>query len=68
LARVINFFYECDATSDIEIGQRGELFYHWKVHLFSGNDPEWLEPHLPDIIEFVRSTRRDAGLTPAPNS
>lgn len=68
IARVVNFFYECDAVSDIEIGQRGEPLYHWKIHLFSGNDPGWLEPHLPNLVERARSAREDAGLTPAPES
>jgi 5-methylcytosine-specific restriction endonuclease McrA len=68
LARVVNFYYECDAISDIELGARGEPLYQWEVRLFSGNDPRWLSDDLSRLVDYIRNRREDAVLTPAPDT
>ncbi|WP_168210669.1 DEAD/DEAH box helicase family protein [Persicimonas caeni] len=65
-ARVINFFYESDAVDRVEVGQRGEALRVWKIHLFSNNPSEWLEPRLPKLVEKARQIRADHKLKAAP--
>ncbi len=61
LRRSINLFYRCGAVHDIEIGRRGFTYYHWKIELGVGNNPQWLKPHLEGIIDRVRKEKVEAG-------
>ncbi|WP_170320007.1 DEAD/DEAH box helicase family protein [Polyangium spumosum] len=63
LRRTINFFFQCAAVDSVEIAGRGDGYYNWKVTLMSGNRPDWLTPHLPDVVERIQRVR-DAGRKP----
>ncbi len=60
LCRTFNFFYQCGAVHVVGIGKRGKLFYNWYVELKTGNNPAWLEPFLPDLLDRIRRTRAKA--------
>ncbi len=60
--RHINFFYKAAAVENVIISAKGTNFYEWQIHLFEGNNPVWLKPHLPAFVERVRAVREDAGL------
>lgn len=61
LCRTVNFFYHCGAVHTVLIAERGPNFRHWKVELNAGNDPRWLEPHLPRLLERIRASKSDGG-------
>lgn len=67
LRKTINFFYRCGAVHRITIRQRGENFYTWRVDLKAGNDPRWLEQHLGDLLDRIRTAKGNAGYS-YPNS
>ncbi len=39
-----------------------------EIRLFSGNEPSWLIPFVPELLAFVRGARKDAGLQAAPDT
>lgn len=51
--RKINFFYQCGAVNRIVIDKRENNTYEWVISLHGGNDPKWLEPHLPELVKLV---------------
>ncbi|TYQ24211.1 DEAD/DEAH box helicase family protein [Pseudanabaena sp. UWO310] len=55
LTRVINFFYNCSAVYRIVHYKANSDKYLtiWEIHLFSGNDPQWLRQHEPQIFNFI---------------
>ena len=57
LCRVFNFFYQCSAVHALTIGKRGDSFYNWHVELNAGNDPRWLEPHLPGLLTHIAEAK-----------
>jgi 5-methylcytosine-specific restriction endonuclease McrA len=61
IRRCINFFYECGAVQNITIGDRGYPFYHWRVELGAGNDPQWLALHLENLLHQIRQAKESAG-------
>lgn len=61
LARSISFFYRCGAVDWVKIAERGPTARHWTVHLKVGNDPRWMEPHLPRLLSRIRSFREENG-------
>jgi DNA helicase-2/ATP-dependent DNA helicase PcrA len=61
LSRTINFFYKCRAVHSISIGSRKQGFYHWSVQLNAGNNPAWLEPHLPMLLKNICAAKEKAG-------
>jgi 5-methylcytosine-specific restriction endonuclease McrA len=67
LRRCVNFYYSCGAVEKVDIGGRGERFRTWRIWLFQGNDPEWLEPHLAGLVKRIRKTREKEGFQPAPD-
>ena len=48
------------------IAARGERFRTWRIWLFQGSDPAWLEPHLLALVARIRQAREGAGFQPAP--
>ena len=66
LRRSVNFFYRCSAVKNIYIGSRGEGFRTWQILLFQDNDPDWLRPHLPMLVNRIRQARIEAGVKAAP--
>ena len=55
LTRVINFFYNCSAVYRIVHYKANSDKYLpiWEIHLFSGNDPQWLREHESQICNFI---------------
>jgi hypothetical protein len=55
LQRLINFFYNCAAVSDIKISKRsnGSHYSVWKVELYQGNTIEWLQEVKEQLIEYL---------------
>ncbi|MDP2795920.1 MAG: helicase-related protein [Methanoregula sp.] len=55
LRRLINFFYNCAAVSDIQISQRsnGSHYYVWKVEMYQGNKAEWLLAEKDKLIDYL---------------
>jgi hypothetical protein len=51
----INKFYECGAVADVSIRVRGPNRRHWEVELWEHNNPQWLKPHLPTLIQTIRA-------------
>jgi ATP-dependent helicase IRC3 len=62
LQRGINFFYRAAAVEEIRIGAKGRAYYEWIIRLHAGNRPEWLLPHLPGILDTIRSIRSGVGV------
>jgi ATP-dependent helicase IRC3 len=54
LRKSLNFFYKSAAVSDVHIGGRGINFYEWRITLCEGNDPEWLRPHLQNLVRRIQ--------------
>ena len=61
LQLAFNCFYRCAAVDFIHIGKRGGAFYHWEIALYAGNDPAWLVPYLPNLLQQIRDRRSAAG-------
>ena len=66
LRRCVNFHYRCAAVESVDLAARGERFRTWRIWLFQGNDPAWLDPHLPALAARIRRAREEAGFQPAP--
>lgn len=60
LRRLVNFFYRCEAVSEIMTSERrnGSHYDVWEIHLYAGNDPAWLEAHKQNLVQHVQ---RDLG-------
>jgi len=63
LRRQICFFYKCAAVHNVFIKKRGPNLREWQVELKAGNDPEWLAPHLEDMLTRIKKVREQANLT-----
>ena len=61
LRGTVNFFYECGAVHRITIGKKGPTFHEWRIELKGGNDPCWLEPHLPALLDRIAEAKRANG-------
>ena len=57
LQKTVNFFYQCGAVNEIVIHEVGYYFDHWQIRLNSGNDPRWLEPHIPGLLKLIRKSK-----------
>lgn len=53
LRRLINFFYKCQAVSQIYKDTRNNS--NLKIELYPGNDPEWLLRHKTELIEHIQT-------------
>ncbi|GAB4443724.1 MAG: DEAD/DEAH box helicase family protein [Anaerolineae bacterium] len=56
LTRLVNFFYHCQAVSDIRLHQRsnGRYYANWEIELYAGNDPAWLNRHKKALLKFIK--------------
>lgn len=52
LKRSVNFFYRCSAVWDISITSAGIC----SIYLCWGHDPNWLRPHIPELINRIRES------------
>lgn len=57
LQKTVNFFYQCGAVNEIVIHEVGYYLDHWQIRLNSGNDPKWLEPHIPGLLKLIRKSK-----------
>jgi len=57
----INHYYRCAAVNQVEIGVRGARYYEWRITLFPGNDPRFIEAHLQGFVRRARERRRGSG-------
>jgi len=57
LKRIVNFFYHCQAVSEIKMNERprSRYRYNWEIKLYEGNNPEWLGKHEKQIIDFIHN-------------
>ena len=63
LCRAVNFFYGAAAVRAIGLGDERHAYPEWTIHLFEGNSPSWIDHHLPDILQKIRTTRSLAGVS-----
>lgn len=68
LRQCINFFYKSAAVEYVTIGGRGKKFREWEVGLYQGNPTQWLESHLDNLAQSIRSAKAKAGYQEAPES
>jgi len=56
IRRIVNFFYHCQAVSEIRLDTRprSKYRYNWEIYLYEGNNPEWLNKHEEKLIDFIR--------------
>lgn len=57
LKRIINFFYHCNAVSNIKLHVRsnGTNYSVWEIELFPGNQPDWLELNKKELLKYIRN-------------
>jgi hypothetical protein len=57
IRRIVNMFYHCQAVSEIKWDTRPRFThrYNWEIHLYEGNDPEWLKCHQIELVEFIKN-------------
>ncbi len=67
LRRCINFFYQCAAVYTVSAGEKGDRLRTWTIRLFPENNPAWLTPHLPSLVNQIREAREAAGFVAAPD-
>ncbi len=55
VARVVNEFYHCKAQCELKYHERrnGQHYSEWEIILYAGNNPEWLVPHAPALLNYV---------------
>lgn len=55
LTRFVNFFYNCSAVYRIVHNKANSDKYLtvWEIHLFSGNDPQWLKQNETQVLKFI---------------
>jgi len=61
IRRAINMFYRCSAVASVEVGLRGFKARNWKIILYAGNDPKWLQGYLKSILDNINEVRREDG-------
>ncbi|MEI7768440.1 MAG: DNA gyrase C-terminal beta-propeller domain-containing protein [Chloroflexales bacterium] len=59
LRRSINFFYRCAAVESVTITDVAAE--PWDIHLWAGNNPGWLEPALPELLQRITQQRFSGG-------
>lgn len=57
LRRIVNMFYHCQAVADIKLDDRprSKHRYNWEIHLYEGNNPDWLRKHSKKLLNFIKS-------------
>jgi hypothetical protein len=57
MRRIVNMFYHCQAVSDIkwDYRPRSAYRYNWEIHLYEGNNSEWLKVHLDRFVKFINN-------------
>ncbi|MFJ7729671.1 DEAD/DEAH box helicase family protein [Neobacillus sp. NPDC097160] len=57
LKRIINFYYHCNAVSNINLHTRknGANYSVWEVELYPENSVAWLEQHKEDLLSYIQN-------------
>jgi superfamily II DNA or RNA helicase len=57
VARIVNEFYHCRAQCALNYHERrnGQYYSEWEIVLFTGNNPDWLVLHIPELLGYVNS-------------
>jgi hypothetical protein len=55
ITRIVNSFYHCKAVYKVNWDV---LTYTYNIHLYPGNNPEWLLQHKTEILKFIKSKLR----------
>ena len=57
LTRIINVFYHCKALHKINWHKtrNGKYYENWEVHLYAGNNPDWLLNHRSELLSFIQT-------------
>ena len=60
LKRTINFFYHCDAVMEIKNKDTNKIKHKniWHISLYKGNNPDWINEHKTELINFFRNEMR----------
>jgi len=60
ITRTVNFFYHCKAVYRVNLHKKtnGKYYSVWEIHLYSGNNPEWLLSHKAELLKFVQHELR----------
>lgn len=55
--RIINFFYHCEAVSNIDfhIKRSGKYYYKWVIHLHEGNPVTWILPYKKQLVKYIQN-------------
>jgi len=64
LRRIVNLFYASKAVLALHISKDGRNNYSkiWEIHLYQGNNPDWLEQEKEKLISFVHNELKYTGL------
>jgi hypothetical protein len=56
LLRLVNCFYRCRAVSEVRLHTRshGQFYSTWKIELYAGNDPKWLNQHKRALLAHIQ--------------
>jgi 5-methylcytosine-specific restriction endonuclease McrA len=57
LARIVNGFYYCQAMLGLQyhIRSSGSYYNQWKIILYPGNNPEWLNKLKPKLLTYIQN-------------
>jgi superfamily II DNA or RNA helicase len=60
IARIVNFFYRCSAVCEVKyhIRKSGKNYDNWVIVLYDGNNPEWLNPHIKELLQYIHGELR----------
>jgi superfamily II DNA or RNA helicase len=55
IARVVNHIYHCRAFCSLVYSTRknGRYYNTWQIDLYNGNNPEWIEKYIPELLEYI---------------
>jgi hypothetical protein len=51
LTRIVNLFYHCKAVETV----RWEISFTLDIHLYPGNNPQWLLKHKAELLNFIKN-------------
>jgi len=57
LARIVNNIYHCKAFASLKRSKKsnGSNYHTWSIALYPGNNPDWMNPNLNTITDYIRN-------------
>jgi hypothetical protein len=54
---VVNHIYHCRTfcSLDYSVRRNGKNYETWQIHLYNGNNPEWLELYVDKLLGFEKN-------------